>query len=455
MVGFAAPWRRNGLVTLGTLAIILSACSGSATPTPAPSAAASVAASAAASVAPSAAPSGLGATTAGINETDKQPKAAVQAIVDFCSAQAGITIKANFVDHNTFQNQISSYLQGTPDDIVKWFAGNRLRFFAAQGLLTPIDDVWATIGANYSDAFKVASTGADGHQYFVPNINYPWVVMYRKSLFAAKGYTIPKTIAEFTALGDKMKADGLVPLALGDKDGWPAMGTFDILNMRMNGYQFHVDLMAGKEKWTDPRVKDVFTKWAELLPYFQQGSPGRIWQDAAQAALVPSAAGKFTAGMYFLGTFAAQQVPTADIEDVGFFPFPLFGNKWDTENAIDAPIDGFMLSAKPKNLPAAKAFLECAGTAASQKIYTGISSGDVATVKNADMSGYSSVQKASAEIIAGAGAIAQFLDRDARADFAGPSGMQGFLLSFLNNPSQDLGKFLSGIQAYYDSLPPQ
>jgi multiple sugar transport system substrate-binding protein len=95
------------------------------------------------------------------------------------------------------------------------------------------------------------------------------------------------------------------------------------------------------------------------------------------------------------------------------------------------------------------------GTAASQKIYTGISSGDVATVKNADMSGYNSVQKASAEIIAGAGAIAQFLDRDARADFAGPSGMQGFLLSFLNNPSQDLGKFLSGIQAYYDSLPPQ
>jgi len=49
----------------------------------------------------------------------------------------------------------------------------------------------------------------------------------------------------------------------------------------------------------------------------------------------------------------------------------------------------------------------------------------------------------------------QFLDRDARSDFAGPSGMQGFLLSFLNDPNQDLDKFLSGIQAYYDSLPPE
>ena len=55
-----------------------------------------------------------------------------------------------------------------------------------------------------------------------------------------------------------MQTDGLVPIAFGDKDGWPAMGTFDILNLRMNGYDFHVDLMAGKEKWTDPKVKAVF-----------------------------------------------------------------------------------------------------------------------------------------------------------------------------------------------------
>ena len=29
-------------------------------------------------------------------------------------------------------------------------------------------------------------------------------------------------------------------MAFADKDGWPAMGTFDILNMRINGYDFHV-----------------------------------------------------------------------------------------------------------------------------------------------------------------------------------------------------------------------
>jgi multiple sugar transport system substrate-binding protein len=338
--------------------------------------------------------------------------------------------------------------------VVKWFAGNRLRFFAAQNLLTPIDDVWAQIGSNYTDAFKTAATGADGHQYLVPSINYPWVVMYRKSLFTAKGYTVPTTLDQFVTLAKKMQTDGLVPLAFGDKDGWPAMGTFDILNMRMNGYQFHVDLMAGKAKWTDPKVTAVFQKWAELLPYFQQGAPGRTWQDAATAALVPDASGKYVAGMYFLGTFANAQVPAADQNDIGMFTFPTLGTAYDGENAMDAPIDGFMMSAHPGNEAAAKAFLACIGTPPAQKAYTAVS-GDIAAVKNADASGYTPFQVDEAKIIAGAGKIAQFLDRDARADFAGPSGMQGFLLSFLNNPSQDLTKFLAGIQSYYDSLPPQ
>ena len=115
--------------------------------------------------------------------------------------------------------------------------------------------------------------------------NYPWVVIYRKSFFAEKGYTIPSTWAEFKALGDKMLADGVVPLAFADKDGWPAMGTFDILNMRQNGYQFHVDLMAGKEKWTDSRVKDVFNLWKELLPYVQPNALGRTWQEGAQSMI--------------------------------------------------------------------------------------------------------------------------------------------------------------------------
>ncbi len=392
------------------------------------------------------------ATTLGSNESDEVPKLAVENIVSYCQEQAGIEVAVNVNDHNTFQNQISAYLQGTPDDIVKWFAGNRVRFFAAQGLVSPINDVWEDILQYQTEGLKTASTGNDGNQYFVPVYNYPWVMMYRKSVWDEMGYTEPTTMDEFKALGDQMVADGLIPLALGDLDGWPAMGTFDILNMRQNGYDFHIGLMEGREKWSDPRVKTVFEIWRDdVLPYTQEGAAGRSWQDAAKAALVDK-----TAGMYFLGTFAAEQAAVEDIPDIGFFPWPALGTEFDAENAIDAPIDGFMLSANPKNPEAAKAFLRCVGTPEAQLAYVltpGI--GSVAVSPLADPSGYNTLQAASAEVLQSAGNIAQFLDRDARADFAGPSGMQGFLLSFLTDPSQDLDAFLGSIQSYYDSLPPE
>jgi multiple sugar transport system substrate-binding protein len=392
------------------------------------------------------------ATTLGSNESDEVPKLAVENIVNYCEEQAGIEVAVNVNDHNTFQNQISAYLQGTPDDIVKWFAGNRVRFFAAQGLVSPINDVWEDILQYQTEGLKTASTGNDGNQYFVPVYNYPWVMMYRKSVWDEKGYTEPTTMDEFKALGDQMIADGMIPLALGDLDGWPAMGTFDILNMRQNGYDFHIGLMEGREKWSDPRVKTVFEIWRDdVLPYTQEGAAGRSWQDAAKAALVDK-----TAGMYFLGTFAAEQASVEDIPDIGFFPWPALGTEFDAENAIDAPIDGFMLSAAPKNPEAAKAFLRCVGTPEAQLAYVltpGI--GSVAVSPLADPSGYNELQAASAEVLQSAGNIAQFLDRDARADFAGPSGMQGFLLSFLTDPSQDLDAFLGSIQSYYDSLPPE
>ena len=107
----------------------------------------------------------------------------------------------------------------------------------------------------------------------------------------------------------QIKDQGLTPFSFADKDGWPAQGTFDILDLRLNGYQFHVDLMAGKQKWTDPKVKAVFDKWHEIIPFYQQGFAGRIWQDASQTLVEKKA------GMYFHGMFLSQQFQTAGQAD--------------------------------------------------------------------------------------------------------------------------------------------
>ena len=79
--------------------------------------------------------------TFGSNYSDEVPKKAfAETLAKFDSTQ-GFTTKVNTVDHNSFQENITRYLQGSPDDAYNWFAGFRMRFFAAQGLATPIDDV--------------------------------------------------------------------------------------------------------------------------------------------------------------------------------------------------------------------------------------------------------------------------------------------------------------------------
>src|SRR6266852_5363212 len=84
-----------------------------------------------------------GTLSIGSYSSDPAPKAGLQALVnDFMAANGGTKVTINTVDHGTFQNQINSYLQGTPEDVFTWFSGHRMRFFADKGLAAPIDDVW-------------------------------------------------------------------------------------------------------------------------------------------------------------------------------------------------------------------------------------------------------------------------------------------------------------------------
>jgi multiple sugar transport system substrate-binding protein len=369
-----------------------------------------------------------GTVTFGSNASDPVPKKATAAVLAAFTKATGTKVQVNTVDHNTFQEQINSYLQGRPQDVFTWFAGYRMQFFAQKGLLSPVDDVWASLKPHFSSAMQAASKGLDGHYYFVPIYNYPWAVFYRKSVFKQNGYTVPKTWDQFIALAKKMKADGLTPIAFTDKDGWPAMGTFDILNMRINGYQFHVNLMAGKESWDSPQVKRVFNQWRELLPYYSSGALGLTWEEGAQQLVSKQA------GMYLLGSFVAQQATDpADHADIDFFPYPVINPKWG-QDSLDAPIDGYLMSKHAKNADGAKQLLKFLGSAAAENTYLKTDANDVGAAKNASTAHYNTLQKKAAKLIASAKHIAQYMDRDTRPDFAS-TVMIPALQQFLNKPS--------------------
>ena len=365
--------------------------------------------------------------TFGSNQSDEVPKKAYAEMTAAFQQKSGLTVKTNTIEHETFQENINNYLQGNPDDVFTWFAGYRMRFFAAQGLAGDITDVWGGM-TGMSEAMKAASTGDDGKQYFVPLTTYPWGLFYRKSVWQEKGYEEPKTLDELVTLAKQMQKDGLIPIAFADKDGWPAMGTFDQLDMRINGFQFHIDLMAGKQAWDSPQVKRVFETWRELLPYHQKDALGREWQEAARSLL------KKQSGMYLLGMFLGQEFPKGkEQEDLDFFAFPEIDPAVGT-GAIEAPIDGVMMRAEPRNEAGAKEFLKFTGTAEAENVLLKANNTVIGASTEADTSNYTDLQKKAVEFIGSAESIAQFLDRDTRPDFASTVMIPG-LQTFIKNPN--------------------
>ena len=388
-----------------------------------------------------AASGGAKTLTFGSGSSDEVPKNAYKALTDAFEKKSGVKTTTNVVPHNDFQNKINTYLQGSPDDTFTWFAGYRMQYYADKGLLAPIDDVWEKIGGNYSDALKKASTGSDGKMYLVPNYNYPWGFFYRKSLWAEKGYQVPKTFDELTALSKKMQGDGLIPIEFADKDGWPAMGTFDYLNMRLNGYQFHMDLTAHKESWDQKKVSAVFDTWKELLPYQNPNALGMTWQDSAKNL------GDKKSGMYLLGSFLTQQYTDKTVaDDIDFFPFPEIA--MEGQDAIEAPIDGLLLSKKGGQNPAAKDFLAYLGTPEGQDVYASVDSANIATAKGSDTSKFSPLNKKMADAISNAKSISQFFDRDALPAMAN-NVMIPALQSFIKDGTVDVKNLEAQAKSLY------
>ena len=101
----------------------------------------------------------------------------------------------------------------------------------------------------------------------------------------------------------------------------------------------------------------------------------------------------------------------------------------------------------------AKAFVGFLGTGAAQDIYVKADPSNVAAAKDANTSNYNALQQKAVQLISSAQKITQFMDRDTNPGFAGPNGMQNFILQFIGNPSQDLSALLTQIQAFWDGLP--
>ncbi|MFS8055038.1 extracellular solute-binding protein [Rhizobium sp. BR 317] len=354
------------------------------------------------------------------DQSDPTPKKAMeQLIANFEAKNPDVKVKWNDFDHEGYKSAIRNFLTADAPDVVAWYAGNRMEPFVKAGLFQDVSDVWATNGLN--DQLKAASASMtiDGKKWGVPYTYYQWGIYYRADIFKDKGIEPPKTWDELVAACAKLKAAGVTPFAIGSKALWPTAGWFDYLDLRLNGYQFHMDLTSGKVSYTDPKVKAVFAKWAELVKpgYFLANHSALDWQDAIPQFVQGKAA------MYLMGNFAVAPMKDGGLKEdqIGFLPFPEITA--GLPSSEEAPLDTFHIPSGAKNKEDAKKFLAYVASADAQTTMNA-TLGQL-PVNNQSTKPDDKFLKAGFEMLSKAQALSQFYDRDAPADMA-KAGMEGF-----------------------------
>ncbi len=315
-------------------------------------------------------------------------------------------------------------------DVIAFSPGYQIRSFIDQGLVLDIASLWEKEhwDENYVKNFRsVAIPDADDKVYFLPRNWYWFGIFYRKSTFEKNNIKPPETWDELLNACDTLNQAGVVPITIGTKDGWAAAAWFDYINMRLNGPQFHLDLMRGQEAYDDHRVKSVFKKWVELFDHncFIENPTTYDWYEA----IVPLDQGE--AGMYLLGPFITDFLSDEATDDIDFFRFPII----DPSVSIgeDVPSDyGYFIPANAKNVEEAQEFLAFTGSAEAQKIITD-ELGRFPANKKANTNLGLITQKG-VELVEEADMILQFYDRDTDPEMAA-NGINA-MIDFWDDPNK-------------------
>ncbi|NBC29169.1 MAG: extracellular solute-binding protein, partial [Spirochaetes bacterium] len=229
------------------------------------------------------------------------------------------------------------------------------------------------------------------------------------------------------AVAETLKSNGVTPFTVGTKYRWTAAAWFDYLNMRVNGPQFHIDLMLGKESYTDERVKTVFNDyWAPLIEndYFIDDPASYAWAEAIPFMNNGDAA------MYLMGDFIRDSYPEDQVDKLDFFRFPIIDP--NVPVGEDAPTDGYFMAANAQHAEVGKELLAYFG---SEEVQTKMAEdlGRLVTNGNVSDDVYNEDQIKGRRILDRADYVAQFYDRDTTPEMA-DAGMNGFM-EFWSDPT--------------------
>lgn len=284
----------------------------------------------------------------------EQRTAYLKQVQAFEKENPSIKVKIRGVPSAEYKANIENWLKAKQhSDVMFWFSGERLNWFVSQELVTPIDEVWANhklekrITPSARSAIEIGNI-----KYGLPIHYYHWGIYYNIDVFKRFRLEEPSSWKDFVHICETLKKHGIIPIAIGSKEIWPVASWFDYLNLRVNGLEYHKQLLGGKISYKDAGVKNVFAHFATLVNnnYFLEGHPKITWKDALPYLY------RGLAGMYLMGNFWTSQIPESYDKKISLFKFPQVDSSMPFYE--EAPTDILIIPKNVQHRKEAELFLE-------------------------------------------------------------------------------------------------
>ncbi len=164
-----------------------------------------------------------------------------KAIARYQAANPNVKVVEQAIENDPYKTKLKTAMGGgNPPDLFITWGGGWMEEFIKAGKVLDISEPVKAVAANYLDPGLSISKLGD-KVYGLPITLGPSSVYYNRQLYDKYGLKVPTTLAEFEHNCDVLKANGIIPIALGNASKWPGAITFIYLSMRYGGAQVFID----------------------------------------------------------------------------------------------------------------------------------------------------------------------------------------------------------------------
>ncbi len=288
------------------------------------------------------------------------------------------------------QAVLSTRLQGgDPPAVFQAQGGPDLLRWESAGYLEPLDDLYEENG--WLDVYPeelIEMNSKDGKIYGLPmNVHRNNVIWYNEKVFDEYGIEPPETFDEFFEIAEKLEAEGITPLALGNKTQRWATLVFEAALLNEYSVEDMAELWTGEEDFDSPEMRSALETFSKMLDYTNDNHSALDWQDAAELVISGEAA------MHIMGDWETGFFESKDLkpnEDYGWIQTP---NSEDVFNVVN---DSMGMPTELNNPEEAQQFVEYLGSEEAQKEFNELK-GSIPARTDVDLADFGTYSQAAAE----------------------------------------------------------